>query len=417
MTNAKLPWVSTALMSLALAAPVQAWAACPPQDPERPDRDAPVAASQDPKPSPQTRDAEFAQAMDRLLLLLEQSAQQQDAVRAQLQVLAEGLQNRSTEQAAGVARDASATGASSATGGQLDALRERIRVLEAQQLETALVVDTALNEAAARLDALLPMLESIQPPPPGVVERGAAEATTEEVPVSAPVLQDGWGQQPWLLVVLVAGVLAIGLLTWRFQRERRTTLGSNPRTPEEGVPAEEIWGVAHLLSDAVGKMRGTAADTATEPTAMPGETSTTESRPMTAAKGELAAASSADHGALDLAGALSLDLGAEPMPAGPDENPHLPDGAIAEVANQAEQDTEDSALPRWRLRLPSTNPARMEPVLARYLAGDPRVLREPEPVLRSHVDTIEIECSLLPGLLDAERAHLRVALQRLLGSG
>jgi len=195
------------------------------------------------------------------------------------------------------------------------------------------------------------------------------------------------------------------------------------------MPAEELWGVAHLLSDALGRLHGTAV---VEPTRHVEPLAGVEPAGTGAAFG-----CRADE--LELSDPVPglADPGRQPPPGSDVElfgelggqrsgehhqsdhqagTPGRQDRPTIAAASSPRLSNGENALPRWRLRLPARNAEQVRAAVASFLAADPRVLRQPEPVLHSHTDTIEIECSLLPGLLDGEREHLRAALQRLLAS-
>ena len=481
--------LTLALLGLLLPTPAAATIAVLGQDPVQAEASAPSPESQDPKPSVASADSEFAEAMRQLLVLLEQNAAQQDAVRIQLQLLTERMRGQvqvpGTTQAGAPGLPAGMTEGSAA---KWEALQERIAVLEQQQLETSLVVDASLQQMTPRLDSWLGILESLQRDGLGATDPTASVADAGEGVAGEPLLQETGWLQPWLLVVLVSGVLALGMLTWRFQRDRRSPIRSEPLGTEEGVPAEEGWGIAHLLSDQVGKMHGPAtepaaptdvpAGPASEPAPPLGGASLPESalateaaqaepidsdpvatvpeahEPLTA-QNALGGGTDEEHESLDIDNALDLgpEEGGEPevqpawaVPSEEGEgldiedalqlgiaerpeaatslgglagDPSLSNPDVAELAGVAGQPEaeEDPGLARWRIRLTTVNPERIEPVLARFLAADLRVLRDPEPVVQSHEDSLEIECSLLPGLLEAEREQFRLALERLAGSG
>ncbi|MEC7583139.1 MAG: hypothetical protein VYE77_02375, partial [Planctomycetota bacterium] len=319
--------LTLALLGVLLPTPAAATTAVLGQDPVQAEASAPSPESQDPKPSVASADSEFAEAMRQLLVLLEQSAAQQDAVRIQLQVLTERLRGQvqvpGTTQAGAPGQP---TGMTEGSAAQWEALQERIAVLEQQQLETSLVVDASLQQMTTRLDSWLGILESLQRD--GL---GSADPTASVADAGEPLLQENGWLQPWLLVVLVSGVLALGMLTWRFQRDRRSPIRSEPLGTEEGVPAEEGWGIAHLLSDQVGKMHGPATEPAA-PTDVPAGPASEPAPPLGGA--------SLPESALATEAAHAEPIDSDPVAAAPDDHATL----AAENALGAGADEEHESL-------------------------------------------------------------------------
>lgn len=182
-------------------------------------------------------------------------------------------------------------------------------------------------------------------------------AETEPTDISGP--QPAAGNQAWLVAMLTAGLAAIAFLAWRLAhrpaRPRPASPPSPPTRDSPGSPAaaaaaattwnpanpappahaaegtsgedmstEELWAVANLLSDAVGRLRATVPafepPIATGTAAAAGEPTTTTVEPQTPSRratppGQEAWRPAAWQGAawqpddLELAAALQLEAG------------------------------------------------------------------------------------------------------------
>lgn len=245
-------------------------------------------------------------------------------------------------------------------------------------------------------------------------------------------------QQGWLIGVLSLGLVAVAVLAWRLRQSApaRRAEPDAAAAPRGDLTTDELWAAAGLLSEAVGRLRSAvpvaatapapmaAAEAVAAPSAAPEPTSPLDGEPAAVAAtaeppNEPAAIESTaadlvhddevfviddDRGFL-----ASVDWSSVGTPlaaAAPAAAAPAPAPPAAGSAN---------APPRLTLQISVRDHVLARAALDAYLRQDPRVLRAPAPVLRSHEAGIAVEVSLLPGLLPGEHEHLRSVLQQLVG--
>lgn len=302
-------------------------------------------------------------------------------------------------------------------------------------------------------------------PPPGPNPVVAADARLR-----------GQESRNWLLAVLAAGLLAVGVLALRLARPAMRHVAAGPaefadlesaadrslddRSADERS-AEELWLAASLLGEAVGRLRqarqepplSPSASASPSPSASGGDEGATpdgaDARDAGAGDAHVGDADrldadpavddevfvldedidalldvdsdagngAADHAdAADAAGAADATATAETIEG---STAASPDAATAASPDGAPYELPRPARPaplaptRLQVILAAGDRQRARATVASFLARDPRILRRPAPEIVDVADGLRIGCSLLPGLQPGELEHVRWQLQAL----
>lgn len=322
--------------------------------------------------------------------------------------------------------------ATGAARGESEALTARLQTLEAtlkaqderhRQVEELL--GRALDRTADRLDEFLHRLgaDAAAPvdggkaavpagtggepaPAPGTAERTAPAPKAGEIaPASAGSPRTSrQAQVVWWLLLATAGATVLGV-AWRW---RRGSTARGGEAPAGGAPAgagfdrgaEEIWAAAALLGEAVGRLRE-----ATDPGGLPNPAPTVVPVPAAAQAAEpepepdVAEYAGDDVFVIDEAVEVSeapAELAPVPQAAAPGRPQILP--------RMAPPDQLDC-------HLRAGDPARAMANVLLLLAGDPRVLRRPQPTVALRGDGIDVHFAVLPALPMGERTALEQRLR------
>ena len=374
-------------------------------------------------PAPAVDRNQIGAALEPLREVMTALGQEQRDLQARQLTLTQELQRWSqllAQTATGAARSES-----EALTARLQTLEATLKAQDERHRQVEELLGRALDRTADRLDEFLRRLGAEVPtsgegdkaaapagaggetaPPPAPVERtGPAPKVGEvaPVPVGAP-RPPRQAQVVWWLLLATAGATALGV-AWRWRRVS-TDRGE---APAESTPAgtgfdrgaEEIWAAAALLGEAVGRLRE-AGDPAALP--QPAAAPAIATVPATAApegqpEPDVAEYAGDDVFVIDEAVEVSevpAELVPVPQPAAPVRPQILP--------RMAPPDQLDC-------HLRAGDPARAMANVLLLLAGDPRVLRRPQPTVALRGDGIDVHFAVLPALPMGERTALEQRLR------